>query len=225
MEGLKGNLLFKGIKDEDIYRIFDNIRYSINSYKKNEIIAHEDDRCYALGLILEGGVEIQRLFPSGKYIVLSKLFVGDVFGEALVFLQDSFYPATVVASKDSKILFLNKDEVLKICLQESKFLENFMSLLSSKVLMLNEKIRTVSYKTVREKVVNYLLKEYKQQNSINIELRESKEDIAAYLGIPRPSLSREFMKLKEEGVIDYNRKSVILLKKIELEDMLDLIHK
>ena len=41
----------------------------------------------------------------------------------------------------------------------------------------------------------------------------SKEDLAMKLNIPRPSLSRELIKLKEQGIIDYN-KNYIELKKL-----------
>ena len=82
---LQKNELFKGLSAEKIENVINKIKYSIKRYSKNEIIANEDDVCTTLSLVLDGSVEIQRLYSNGKYIVLKRLSTGDVFGEALVF--------------------------------------------------------------------------------------------------------------------------------------------
>ena len=125
---IKKNQLFIGLSDESIKSVLKEIKYYVKTYSKGEIIAHEDDECRSLALVLLGTVEIQRLYSNGKYIVLSRLFEGDVFGEALVFSKSKTYPATVVALNECKVLFINKEDVLKICSNEEKILENFIKI-------------------------------------------------------------------------------------------------
>ena len=117
-------------------------------------------------------------------------------------------------------MYIKKEDVLKLCFENKKILENFMKILSDKVLMLNKKIKNISFKSVKEKVVNYILEESMFQNTNIINLNESKEDIAAKLGIPRPSFSRELMKLKALEIIDFNRKTIKIINKEELENIL-----
>ncbi len=190
---IKKNQLFIGLSDESIRNVLKEIKYYIKTYSKGEIIAHEDDECKSLALVLFGTVEIQRLYSNGKYIVLSRLLQGDVFGEALVFSKSKTYPATVIALNECKVLFINKEDVLKICSYEETVLENFISLLSDKVFILNSKIKSISFKSLRQKVINYILNEIKDQKSNSIILNNTKEEIASLLGIPRPSLSRELI--------------------------------
>ena len=194
---IKKNQLFIGLSDESIRNVLREIKYYIKTYSKGEIIAHEDDECKSLALVLFGTVEIQRLYSNGKYIVLSRLLQGDVFGEALVFSKSKTYPATVIALNECKVLFINKEDVLKICSYEEKVLENFISLLSDKVFILNSKIKSISFKSLRQKVINYILNEIKDQKSNSIILNNTKEEIASLLGIPRPSLSRELISLRD----------------------------
>ena len=215
---LNKNLLFNNINKEEIDNILEGIRYNISYYDKGEIISNEGDRCYSLGLIIEGNIEIQRIFSNGRYYVLKKLSEGDVFGEALVFISNSTYPATIVACKKCKVLFITKEEFIKLALKDEKILENFITLLSSKVIILNEKIKNLSFKSLREKVANYILEESKESN--NIELKDTKEEIAAYLGMPRPSFSRELNYLKENGIIEYGRKNIKILDRNKLEKIL-----
>ena len=163
---------------------------------------------------------MQRIYCNGKYIVIKKLSKGEVFGEALVFSEKSFYPLTALAVNDCLIMYIKKEEVLSLCFQNKKVLENFISLLSNKVLMLNKKIKNISFKSIKEKVSNYILEESIIQNTNTINLNESKQDIAAKLGIPRPSFSRELMRLKTLGIIDFNRKFIKIINKEELENTL-----
>ena len=70
---IKKNQLFIGLNDESIKNVLKEIKYYIKNYSKGEIIAHEDDECSSLSLVLYGTIEIQRLYSNGKYIVLSRL--------------------------------------------------------------------------------------------------------------------------------------------------------
>ena len=176
---IKKNQLFSGVSEENIKNISKDIKYYIKTYNKGEIIAHEDDECRSLSLVLSGVVEIQRLYLNGKYIVLNRLNEGDVFGEALVF-----------------------------------------SKLSNKVFILNSKIKSISFKSVRQKVIGYILNEVKEQKSNSIMLKNTKEEIAALLAIPRPSLSRELINLRNLGYIKFDRKKITVLDIESLEEEL-----
>lgn len=217
---IKKNQLFSGVSEENIKNISKDIKYYIKTYNKDEIIAHEDDECRSLSLVLSGVVEIQRLYLNGKYIVLNRLNEGDVFGEALVFSKARTYPATVISLNESKVLFIDKSDILKIFTKEEKVLENFISLLSNKVFILNSKIKSISFKSVRQKVIGYILNEVKEQKSNSIMLKNTKEEIAALLAIPRPSLSRELINLRNLGYIKFDRKKITVLDIESLEEEL-----
>ena len=141
---LEKNEFFIGLKAEEIGKILESVKYSFEEYKRGSVIANEEEECSSIGLILEGVIEIQRIYPSGNSIIVKRLKCGDVFGEALVFSKESTYPATIISTTDSKILFVNKNEILRLCLREEKILENFVSLLSDKVFMLNNKVKSLA---------------------------------------------------------------------------------
>lgn len=220
IEGVMRNSLFKGLLKTDVAKILNSIKSSLIKYSKNEIIAYEDDICTSLGLIINGAIVIERLYPSGKEIVMKKLKDGDVFGEALIFSNVNKYPATVMAAEDCKVLYLPKDEIIKLFSFNTLFMKNFMELLSEKIFILNSKIKSLSFKTVNQKVANYILQECILQKTNNIKLKGSKEDVALYIGIPRPSLSRELIKFRDKGIIEFDRSSIKVLNIDKLEEVL-----
>ena len=217
---LEENEFFSEISGNKIRELISNIRYSVKVYKKGEIIANEEEECNSLGLVLEGIIEIERIYPSGKQIVLKRLSKGNVFGEALIFSRECKYPSTVVAFTECSIFYINKEDILKLCTIEEKILNNFISSLSNKILMLNSKIKSISFKSVKHKVINFILEEVKEQHSHTIKLNDSKEEIAEILGIPRPSLSRELMNLRNMNYIEFDRNVIKILNIQDLEEEL-----
>ena len=68
--------------------------------------------------------------------------------------------------------------------------------------------------------LNYILNEVKEQKSSSIILKNTKEEIAALLGVPRPSLSRELINLRDMNYIEFNRKVIKVLDIEGLEEEL-----
>ena len=69
-------------------------------------------------------------------------------------------------------------------------------------------------------MINFILELQKSQQSDVIKLKSSKEDISSYLGIPRPSFSRELIKLREDELIEFDRSSIKILNLEALEEEL-----
>jgi CRP/FNR family transcriptional regulator, dissimilatory nitrate respiration regulator len=220
VDKLHENEFFNNLNNEEIEKLILNIGYTVKKYKKGEVIASEEDDCNSLGFVLDGTIEIQRIYLSGKQITLKRLSSGEVFGEALIFSKKSKYPSTVISFSESSILYINKADILKLCTMDERVLRNFMSELSNKILMLNSKIKSIAFKSIKHKVINFILEQYKNQKSETITLKESKEEIASSLGIPRPSLSRELMNLRDLNFIEFDRNTIKILNIEELEEEL-----
>lgn len=220
IERLKKNELFKGVSDIKIETILSELHYVSKKYSKGQIIANEGEVCDSLGLVIEGCIEIQRIYSSGKYIVLKRFEPGEAFGEAIIFSNKNKYPATIISVSDSVVLFAMKEDIIKLCIKDEIILKNFMTLLSDKIFTLNKKIKTISFKSIRHKIINFIFEQIKEQKSNNIKLKMNKEQIASFLGIPRPSFSRELMKLRDDGLIEFDRKTIKVLNIESLEDEL-----
>lgn len=204
----KKSIFFRNIELEEIHSIIKESQYTLKSFPKNGVVADELSPCKAIGIILEGTIEIKKIYSSGKVITLARLEEGSIFGEVIIFSEMQRYPAHVHAVTPTNILFIDKDHLEELCHYHKHFMRNVLTLLSNRILMLNRKISFLSYNTIRQKIAHYLLQEQKKAGCLMFTLRLSRKDMAEQLGVPRPSLSREFMKLKEDGLIDYESKAI-----------------
>lgn len=212
--------LFRGMKDDCVRLNMTNATYNVRSYKKGEIIAMEGEDCTAMGMVLSGNLELRKEFPAGHYMTLTYLDVSDVFGEVIVFSQMHKYPATIIATTDAEILFLDSGAILKLMEGCESVTRNFVSILSNKILMLNKKTSILSFKTIEEKVASYILEEYKAKNNLTFNIPLNRKELAGYLNVPRPSLSRTMAAMKDQGLIDYYQNTIKILDLENLEGCL-----
>ena len=106
---------------------------------------------------------------------------------------------------------------IKLMTLDSRIIDSFMGVLSNRILMLNDRITNLSYDTLRKKIANIIILEYNRQKSPYIILPYSRKKMAELLNIPRPSLSRELINMKEDGLIDFYRNKIKILDLKALE--------
>lgn len=212
--------MFYDMKPEEILNLFKDIDYTIKTFSAKEIIALEGDECKYIGIILKGTLDIKRML-SNKVVKMTSVGPGQLFGEVIVFSDVNKYPATVISSSKSEILFISKENFIKFCYTHANFLEMFLKDLSNKILILNKSIERLSYNSIRQKISNYILDEYQKQGSKFINISMTKQKLAETLGVPRPSLSRELINMKELNIIDYSKDTIKILDLEALFKILD----
>lgn len=203
--------LCKNISETDIQNLRKRITPRKQSYQRGSIIALEDDDCSGIGVVVSGQAVVQRMLANGNLLVLDRLQRGASFGEVIIFSERNTYPATIVAEIDTVVCFVSKADVLLLCQTSPVFLLNFMSQLSNRILLMNQKIKTLTFSSIRQKTANFILDAYHQQKQMVLNFDISRNDMANQLGLPRPSFSRELAAMKAEGWIDYDRKSISIL--------------
>lgn len=155
--------------------------------------------------MIKGSIRIESINYSGKVFIVRQIGKNEIFGEGLIFSDKNYYPVNVIAQEMStKVLHLKKSEILKLFQINQMISANFISILSNKMTFLNQKVRLLALSTIRQKISLYLLEKYKENMSFEIPILTSKKNIADLFAIARPSLSRELMAMKSEGIIDYD---------------------
>ena len=89
------------------------------------------------------------------------------------------------------VIHINKKEVTKLLQSNQNFLLDFLKLLSNKAIILSNKLRQVSSKSLRHMICDFLIKESKKQNSNIIKLTITKQSLAESFGVQRSTHSRE----------------------------------
>ena len=190
--------------DTNIARLGIRRKYPKNSFL---FLAQQDARGFFY--IFAGEVRVFRMDDAGKEMEIVRLRPGDFFGEAIAFLEGKF-PAFARATQDTEVLFF---EIQKIFpkMEENPSLARFLVLLlSRKCQVLNQRIDTLGLRTVRQRLIQYLLSFCRGEEACRFELPVKKIELARQLGTIPETLSRNFRRLQQERLIEVRKKTVLI---------------
>ncbi|MCK4823150.1 Crp/Fnr family transcriptional regulator, partial [bacterium] len=123
--------------------------------------------------------------------------------------------------EDCILLFLPPDKITStcsnICASHSTLIMNMLQILSNRASMLNKKIEHLSAKNIRGKISSYLLDIYLQTGKATLTIPMKRHELADYLNIPRPSLSREMGLMRDVGMIEFNGSLITINDLLALE--------
>lgn len=219
---LSNTPLFHGIETEELGSMLDCIQPMVASYKKNEVIAVAGTPLQGIGIVLTGELTVTKENAAGNRVIMTLLEQGDLFGEMAAFSEVKCWPATVYAQNDSQVFFIAPEKIVgscsKACVGHRKLIINMLTILTNKALILNEKVEYLALRSIRGKISAFLLDQYNKTKQTTFMLPMNRNELADFLNVTRPSLSREMSKMREEGLIDFHRASFRILDQKRLQE-------
>ena len=203
--------LFDGIEPEDRMAMLSCTGYHVGTYSKGDIVVFENENIRHIGVVLSGAVDMIKEDIWGNKTMLVRIHSREVFGETFACGTDHLSVVTFAVSEAAKILFIPFDRVMHSCSMSCTFhhrlIENMVRIIADKNHNLLRKVEVVSKRTIREKLLAYLSIQAQTQTSRYLEIPLGRVELAEYLCVDRSALTRELAKMKEEGLIDYDKNS------------------
>ncbi len=198
--------LFADIDPSDFDSMIACLDGRIKNVQKGNPIFLEGTPARFVGVVLSGTVQVIREDYYGSRSILAILQPGELFAEVFSFAGLETMPVSVIANKDSEVLLLDCRRVLTTCTNSchyhSLLMKNLVQGIAQKNLALSQKIRYMSQKTTKEKLMAYLLDQAKLHGSTEFVIPYDRQALADYLGVERSAMSAEIGKLKRSGQID-----------------------
>lgn len=185
-------------------------------YRKGEYILLNSEKADFVGIVLSGKVHMLSEDIWGQRSLLAYMTRGQLFGETFAMNSDRRSHMTFLAAEDTEALLMSADRMVhtceKNCSYHRQMMRNLFELMSEKNMNLMEKIEVTGKGTVREKLMAYLSMLAKRQQSRYIHSELNRSDMADYLGVNRSAMTRELSRMRDEGILDYDRNTFRLLK-------------
>lgn len=163
-----------------------------------------------MDIVLEGQVSVQKIDDEGNILKITVFSGGEILGANLMFSSRNSYPMTILSESKSIVLHIYRDLILELCQMNVGFMSGLMTVIADKTLVLTDKIDAISLKTIRQRINDFLKYQYHIQKTSVIKLNLTKKDLAERLGIQRSSLSRELNKMRGEGLLEYDARTIVL---------------
>lgn len=195
-----------------------DVKYAVKRYAKNEALVTQGSTYDKLYIVIKGEVQTEMADEKGDFLHIETIAAPNPLATGFLFATNNVSPVSAVATQDSVAVVIPKDNVYFLMHKYEDFMKAFLSYISNKLSFLSEKLRLVSFRTIRAKLAYYLLRESRGESAFR--LQASKEEIARLFSVSRPALVKVVGDMVEEGIIAADRRDIEILNRAALQRML-----
>lgn len=199
----------------------------MNLYKKGQFLFTQGNQPQGIFFVRTGNIKITQTGDEGKETFIRIVSGGGILGHRSLFTNQTL-KASATAMEDSSVCFLDKKFILKT-IQKNPFVAmTIIEKLSKDMGIAEQKVISFHQKSVKERLAELLLTlkeghgERQQNNFIAITLKITREEMATMIGTASETLIRTFADLKFEGIVDQDKKTIIIKNEKKLLDLANL---
>jgi len=211
---LKGTALFSALSDAELASLA--TRTLIRSYASSELIFSEGEASTEKFIVATGRVRIFKISPGGREQVLALEGPRSSVAELPVF-DGGPYPASGAAVEPSELLFISRQDFHALCVEYPQISLKILQVVGARLRRLVGIIEELSFTTVRNRLISWILREAKSQDEFRFKLGVSHQELAAQIGTVRELVSRNLARLQAQGFIGINGHELTILNLEGLE--------
>jgi CRP/FNR family transcriptional regulator len=209
---LKRTAMFGELSEADLRALAE--RASERRLARGEILFFEGDESSGLYVIVEGSLRAFRESLEGREQVIHVETAGATIAEVPVF-DDGLYPSTVAGEEDSLLLFINKRDVRRLCLDHPQIALAALKVLATRVRRTAALVEQLSLFEVDQRLARLLLSEARLRGTragatVTVELILTNQQIAARIGSVREVVSRALNRLQQNGLISVEGRRITI---------------
>ena len=194
--------------------------HSFDLYSKHDYVYFEEDASNKVYLIEKGKIKLGYYTEDGSEIVKAVLSKGELFGEKAILGEDKRNEFAKSIENETSICPIEVSTLQELMRNHKTFSLNIYKFINFRIRKLERRLQLLLFKDAKTRLLDFLDDLYedygvdcKKTERIIIKHPYTQKDIANLIGISRPTLNLLMNELKENGVIDFYRKEIYLLKK------------
>lgn len=205
------------IENEEAF--LDDLKYTIKSFAKNELIIRQGDTCDALYMLITGSVKTEMITESGNILGIEIITAPRPLAPAFVFSDNNRFPVDVTTLEEVEIMKIPKPEIMRMMVKNPDFMSSFMTHNANRTQFLTNRLQLLSIKTIKGKLAHFLL-ENSPGEGMSFIINRNQTELADFFGVARPSLARSLSEMTADGLISINKKEFKVLNSKGLRELL-----
>lgn len=199
--------LFHGLKNEEVDIFVKSTKSVVRSYGKGDFVLKPYEPNANIGVLLEGTAEVITEDRMGNEFIGHTLERGALLGSASAILSEEYSPEAIRALTKLSALWIPYTSLIvagpKLGRIHGIVMKNLLEAFCTDKVLLMEKLNLLSQKSLRERIILYLLQKERRQGSEEVAVPR-RIQLAKELECNRSALTREISLMKDEGILIEN---------------------
>jgi len=188
---------------EDLDRIT-----TMSAVQKGKVFFQPDEMGEVLFLLKKGHVQLYRISPDGKKLILDTVGPGTIFGE-MSLIGQRMYNTFAEAVEDCLICVMSRPDVERLILDQPKVSLRIMEIMGRRLRGAETSLEDMAFKGVPARLASLLLRLSSEQGKIIAGVTH--QELAEMVGTYRETATQILNGFKERGLVDLARKRVTIL--------------
>lgn len=211
---LKRGLLFRNMEDCEIIEALDTIASHRKVYPKRTLVMQDGEPMPQAGVILSGNLHLFHIDANGNSNLMENLGAGESIG-LLNAIGEYRLHISAETTEETEILFLNVSQLLRnnvlTAPVQIRFLQNLTLAVAQQAHRLTRKLEDSIRRSTRERLQDYLSDQFHKAGSRTFSIPLNRQDLADFLFVDRSAMSNELCKMRDEGLLKFDKSKFELL--------------
>jgi CRP-like cAMP-binding protein len=194
---------------------------TMSTCEPGRIFFMPEDSGEVLFLLKKGRVQLYRISPNGKKLVVATLGPGTIFGEMSLVGQGMHN--TFAESVDECLLcVMSRADVERLMREKPKVAFRFLESLGDRVTQLESRLEDIAFKSIPARLASMLLRLADEQGDGTRVSGYTHQDLGEMLGTYRETITQTLNDFKASGLVEISRKQITILDRDQLEFLAEL---
>ncbi len=187
---------------------------TLTTCERGRILTMPEDTGEVLYLLKEGRVQLYRISPDGKKLVIATLAPGTLFGE-MALIGQGMHNTFAEATEPCVLGVMNRDEVERLLLTRPKVALRISEVLGRRLREAEGRLEEIAFKSIPARLASRLLQLAAEQGDDTIQ-GITHQDLGEQVGTYRETTTQTLNQFKQDGLIELGRKRITILDRAGL---------
>jgi len=208
--------IFQGLSREEMKEM--DRTTTMSTCRRGKIFYQPQDSSEVLFILKKGRVQLYRLSPEGKKLVVATIGPGTIFGEMAIIGQ-GMHNAFAEAVEDCLLCVMSRHDVERLILSKPSVALRIMNVLAERLNKAESQLEDMAFKSIPTRLALLLLRLRDDQGD-NI-CGYTHQDLAEAIGTYRETATQTLNEFKANKLIEIGRKRIDILDPAGLEIIAD----
>jgi CRP-like cAMP-binding protein len=209
--------IFRDLSENEIEDI--DRATTMTSCRKGRILYMPEDTSEVLFLLKQGRVQLYRISPDGKKLVIATIGPGSVFGE-MALIGQGMHNTFAEAVEPCVLCVMSRDDVERLLTTKPNVALRIFETLGKRLKDAEARLEEIAFKAIPARLASLLLQLAAEQNSDTI-TGLTHQDLGEQIGTYRETTTQTLNTFKSQGLIAIARKRITILDREGLQLIAD----